>query len=157
MDRLQAGDLAPDFTLPTDGGGVFTLSRQRGRPFVLFFYPKDDTAGCTTEAIGFTAARPEFDRIGVGLAGMSPDPVSKHDRFRDKHSLGVTLISDESLDVLKAFGVWVEKRMYGRRFMGVERSTFLIDATGRIARAWRKVTVDGHVAEVLAAAREPTG
>ena len=120
---------------------------------MLFFYPKDDTSGCTTEAIGFTAAKPEFDKLGVVVAGMSPDPVKKHDKFRDKHSLGVTLISDEDKVALDAYGVWVEKSMYGKKYMGVERSTFLIGKDGKIAKAWRKVSVTGHVDEVLAAAR----
>lgn len=157
MDRPQEGDLAPDFTLPTDGGGSFCLSGQRGQPLVLFFYPRDDTAGCTAEAIAFTAARPEFDRLQTRLAGMSPDPVRKHDRFRDKHGLGVTLISDENTQTLARYGVWVEKSLYGRKYMGVERSTFLIDRDGRIVRAWRKISVPGHVDEVLAAARERVG
>ncbi|MEZ5791658.1 MAG: peroxiredoxin [Nitratireductor sp.] len=153
MSKPEEGSIAPDFTLPTDGGGTFSLSGHSGKPLVLFFYPKDDTSGCTTEAIGFTAAKPEFDKLGVVVAGMSPDPVKKHDKFRDKHSLGVTLISDEDKVALDAYGVWVEKSMYGKKYMGVERSTFLIGKDGKIAKAWRKVSVTGHVDEVLAAAR----
>lgn len=151
------GDTAPDFTLPTDGGGSFSLSAHRGRPVVLYFYPKDDTSGCTTEAIEFTQALPEFEKIGAVVAGMSPDPVKKHDKFKDKHSLGVVLVSDEAKEMLEAYGVWMEKSMYGRKYMGVERSTFLIDKDGRIARAWRKVSVPGHAEEVLAAARALAG
>ena len=154
MSEPAEGDKAPDFTLPTDNQGDFSLSAQTGKPVVLFFYPKDDTSGCTAEAIDFTAAKPQFDKLGVVLAGMSPDPVKKHGKFRDKHSLGVTLISDEGKSALEAYGVWKEKSMYGRKYMGVERSTFLIGKDGKILRAWRKVSVPGHVDEVLAAARE---
>ncbi|MEZ5872244.1 MAG: peroxiredoxin [Nitratireductor sp.] len=153
MTKPEEGSPAPDFTLPTDGGGSFSLSAHAGKPVVLFFYPKDDTSGCTTEAIGFTTAKPDFDKLGVTVVGMSPDPVKKHDKFRDKHSLAVTLISDEDKTALEAYGVWVEKSMYGRKYMGVERSTFLIGKDGKIAKAWRKVSVSGHVEEVLAAAR----
>lgn len=157
MQAPQEGDQAPDFTLPSDGGATFSLSAQQGKPLVLYFYPKDDTTGCTKEAIDFTASKPEFDKAGVVVAGMSPDPAKKHDRFRAKHNLAVTLVSDESTQTLEAYGVWKEKSMYGRTYMGVERTTFLIDAEGRIARIWRKVKVAGHVEEVLAAARELTG
>ena len=153
MAELSEGDMAPDFTLPTDGGGSFTLSQRSGKPLVLFFYPKDDTSGCTTEAIGFTQAKPQFDAIGVEIAGMSPDSVKSHDKFCKKHGLGVTLISDEEKSTLEAYGVWKEKSMYGKKYMGVERSTFLIGKDGRIARSWRKVSVPGHVDEVLEAAR----
>ncbi|MFZ1813039.1 MAG: peroxiredoxin [Rhizobiaceae bacterium] len=149
----EEGSKAPDFNLPTDGGGSFALSAQK-KPVVLFFYPKDDTSGCTAEAIDFTAAKGDFDKLGVIVAGMSPDPVKKHDKFRDKHSLGVALISDEAKSTLEAYGVWVEKSMYGRKYMGVERSTFLISGNGKIVRAWRKVSVPGHVQAVLDAARE---
>lgn len=151
------GDRAPDFKLPRDGGGTFSLSGQRGKALVLYFYPKDDTSGCTSEAIGFTQAKPSFDAIGVTIAGVSPDPVTKHDKFRDKHELTITLISDEGKEMLEAYGVWREKSMYGRKFMGVERTTFLIDADGKIARIWRKVKVPGHVEAVLEAARELVG
>ncbi len=151
------GAAAPDFDLPRAGGGTFSLGAQRGRALVLYFYPKDDTSGCTTEAIDFTKAKPEFDALGVEVVGVSPDSAAKHDKFRDKHELDVTLVSDEDKVALEAYGVWKEKSMYGRKFMGVERSTFLIDAEGRIARVWRKVKVAGHVEEVLAAARELAG
>jgi len=165
MSVPDIGDMAPDFTLPGvgpstapgDGGNSFSLGAHRGHPVVLYFYPKDDTSGCTVEAIDFTKAMAQFDKIGVAVAGMSPDPLGKHVKFRDKHELAVTLVSDETKDVLQAYGVWVEKSMYGRKYMGVERSTLLIDANGRIAKAWRKVKVPGHVAEVLAAARELAG
>ena len=153
MAEPTTGVEAPDFTLPRDGGGTVTLSKLRGQPVVLFFYPKDDTSGCTTEAKDFTAARPDFDAAGVALVGLSPDPVKKHDRFAAKHGLAVTLASDEDHAVLEAYGVWKEKSMYGRAYMGVERTTVLIDAAGRIARIWPKVKVKGHVAEVLEAAR----
>lgn len=154
MSEPAEGAIAPDFTLPTDGEGDFSLAAKKGQPLVLFFYPKDDTSGCTTEALGFTAAKPDFDKLGVAIAGMSPDPVKKHAKFRQKHDLGVTLISDEEKQTLEAYGVWKEKSMYGKKYMGVERSTFLIGKDGRIARAWRKVSVPGHVEEVLEAARK---
>lgn len=153
MTELAEGAMAPDFDLPTDGGGKFSLSAHRGKPVVLFFYPKDDTSGCTTEAIGFTAAKPEFDKLGVVVAGMSPDSVKSHDKFCKKHGLGVTLVSDEDKTALEAYGVWKEKSMYGKKYMGVERSTFLIGKDGNIVKAWRKVSVPGHVDEVLAAAK----
>ena len=153
MTQITKGDVAPDFTLPTDGGGSFCLSEKRGSPVVLFFYPKDDTSGCTKEAIGFTEMLPEFTDLGISVAGMSPDTVKKHDKFRDKHDLKVTLISDEEKEVLAAYGVWVEKSMYGKKYMGVERTTLLIDAEGKVADAWHKVKVPGHVEAVLGAAK----
>ncbi len=151
MSDLQEGDMAPDFTLPTDGEGAFTLSENRGKKVVLFFYPKDDTPGCTKEAIGFSEKLAEFQKAGAIVVGMSPDPVKKHDKFRDKHSLSVPLISDEEKSALEAYGVWVEKSMYGKTYMGVERSTVLIDDEGKIAKLWRKVKVPGHVDAVLEA------
>lgn len=157
MSQPGEGDKAPDFNLPTDGGGSFSLAGHAGKPVVLFFYPKDNTSGCTTEAIGFTEAKADFDALGVVVAGMSPDPVKKHDKFRDKHNLGVTLISDEEKTTLSAFHVWKEKSMYGRKYMGVERSTFLVGADGTILKAWRKVKVPGHVEEVLEAAKQLAG
>ena len=153
MAELAPGVEAPDFTLPRDGGGTITLSALRGRPVVLFFYPKDDTEACTTEAKDFTAAKSDFDAAGVVLVGLSPDPVKKHDKFIKKHELGVPLASDESLETLEAYGVWKEKSMYGRTYMGVERTTLLIDATGKIAEVWPTVKVKGHVEAVLEAAR----
>ncbi len=148
--KLDVGDTAPDFTLPRDGGGEVSLHDLRGKIVVLFFYPKDDTSGCTMEAIDFTAALEAFAKAGAEVLGISPDPVSKHDKFKAKHDLKVTLLSDEEKTTLQAYNVWVEKSMYGRKYMGVERSTFVIDPEGKIARVWRKVKVKGHVDEVLA-------
>ena len=153
MAELAPGIEAPDFTLPRDGGGTVTLSAFRGRPVVLFFYPKDDTEGCTTEAKDFTAAKAGFDAAGVALLGISPDPVGKHDRFIRKHDLGVALASDEGLSTLEAYGVWKEKSMYGRTYMGVERTTVLVGRDGKVARVWNKVKVPGHAAEVLEAVK----
>ena len=150
----DSGDKAPDFDLPAAGMENVKLSALAGKPVVLFFYPKDDTSGCTAEAIDFTAALPDFEKLGVQVIGMSPDPVKKHHKFREKHGLETVLVSDEEKQALSAYGVWVEKSMYGRKYMGVERSTFLIGANGRIVKAWRKVKVPGHVADVLAAAKE---
>lgn len=154
MADLIPGTQAPDFTLPRDGGGTISLSQFRGRPVVLFFYPKDDTEGCTMEAKDFTAAKPDFDAAGVALIGLSPDSAKKHDKFVKKHELGVPLASDETLQTLEAYGVWKEKSMYGRSYMGVERTTVLVDAAGRIAEIWPKVKVKGHVEAVLEAARK---
>jgi thioredoxin-dependent peroxiredoxin len=153
MTELAEGAKAPDFKLPTDGGGTFQLSANKGKPVVLFFYPKDDTSGCTAEAVAFSGAKTDFEKLGIVVAGISPDPVKSHDKFRDKHSLTVPLVSDEEKTALSAYGVWKEKSMYGKKYMGVERSTFLIGKDGKVARAWRKVSVPGHVDEVLAAAR----
>lgn len=152
--ELNEGDGAPDFTLPADGGTTVSLSQMRGKPVVVFFYPKDDTSGCTEEAIAFSQKKAEFDALGVALVGMSPDSVKKHEKFKAKHELATQLASDEDKTTLEAYGVWKEKSMYGRKYMGVERSTFLIDGKGKIARIWRKVQVKGHADEVLAAARE---
>ena len=154
MAELAPGAVAPDFTLPRDGGGSISLSAMRGRPVVLFFYPKDDTEACTTEAKDFTAARADFEAAGVALVGLSPDPVKKHDKFVKKHELGVPLASDESLQTLEAYGVWKEKSMYGRTYMGVERTPILVDAEGVIAEIWHKVMVKGHVEAVLEAAKK---
>lgn len=153
MSELAAGDMAPDFTLPGDGGTTISLAALKGKPVALFFYPKDDTSGCTAEAVDFTRLKAEFDAAGVALVGMSPDSVKAHDKFKAKHDLAVPLASDEEKTTLDAYGVWMEKSMYGRKYMGVDRSTFLIDAQGRIARVWRKVKVPGHAEEVLAAAK----
>lgn len=153
MARPVPGDVAPDFTLPRDGGGMISLSAFRGRPVVLFFYPKDDTQACTLEAISFSELAEEFAAAGITLIGLSPDSVKKHERFAKKHSLTVTLAADEEKAVVTAYGVWVEKMMYGRKYMGVERSTFLIGADGVVVRVWEKVKVDGHAQEVLAAAK----
>ena len=141
---VQDGDKAPDFELPTDGGEALELSRLKGKPFVLYFYPKDDTSGCTAEAKDFTQLAPDFRKAGVEVIGVSPDSVESHAKFRKKHGLSIKLAADADKAVATAYGVWVEKSMYGRKYMGVERSTFLIDKQGRIARSWRKVKVPGH-------------
>ncbi len=148
---LKIGDTAPDFDLPTDGGGRIRLSELRGRPVVVYFYPKDDTSGCTREAQDFTALMPEFAARGVRVVGISPDNVAAHDKFRTKYGLAVTLASDVERSVLEAWGVWVEKSMYGRKYMGVERTTVLVDAEGSVAAVWPKVKVAGHAAAVLKA------
>lgn len=152
-DRMAPGDRAPDFALPGADGEMVRLTDFRGRPLVLFFYPKAETTACTAEAVDFTRLAPAFAEAGVAVLGVSRDPVRAIARFRDKHALTVTLATDEDGAMLAAYGVWVEKSMYGRRFYGIERATFLIDAQCRIARAWRKVKVKGHAEEVLAAAR----
>ncbi|MEN5277947.1 thioredoxin-dependent thiol peroxidase [Brucella sp. TWI432] len=153
MARPQVGDQAPDFTLPSDNSDTITLSSLKGKPVVLYFYPKDDTSGCTKEAITFSQLTPEFDKIGVRIIGVSPDSAEKHAKFRKKHALRVDLAADEGKTALEAYGVWLEKSMYGRKYMGVERTTFLIDADGRIAKIWEKVKVDGHAQAVLEAAQ----
>ena len=144
---------APDFTLPRDGGGSVTLSDLKGAPVVLFFYPKDDTPGCTKESIGFSADMQAFTDAGAKVFGISKDSVQSHDKFVTKHSLTTPLLSDENGTVCEDYGVWGEKKMYGKTFMGITRTTFLIDADGKIAQVWAKVKVDGHVEEVLAAVR----
>lgn len=150
---LEDGDRAPDFELPGDGGEKLDLARFKGRLVVLYFYPKDGTSGCTTEAKDFSRLAPDFRKAGVEVIGLSPDSAESHRKFRKKHDLTVQLAADEDKAVAQAYGVWVEKSMYGRKFMGVERSTFLIDKSGRIAKSWRKVKVPGHAQEVLAAAK----
>ena len=147
------GDMAPDFALPTDGGEHLELAKLKGKPVVLYFYPKDDTSGCTVEAKEFSSLASDFRKAGAEVIGISPDSADSHAKFRKKHDLSVRLAADQDKVVATAYGVWVEKSMYGRKYMGVERSTFLIDKTGRIARSWRKVKVPGHAAEVLAAAQ----
>lgn len=150
---LQIGDKAPDFSMPTDGGGEVSLAALKGRPVVLYFYPRDDTPGCTTQACGFRDAMPDFSKVDAAIVGVSRDTAAKHDRFKAKYDLPFTLGADESGAVTAAYGVWVEKSMYGRKSMGIERSTFLIDGAGVIRGVWRKVKVKGHVEDVLAAAR----
>ncbi|MBP0440999.1 peroxiredoxin [Tianweitania sediminis] len=154
MAELQIGDIAPDFELPRDGGGTMSLQALRGRPVVLYAYPKDDTSGCTAQAVDFTTLKPAFEQKGITVVGISPDSAKKHDKFKQKHGLDVDLIADEEKTTLQALGVWKEKSMYGRKYMGVERSTFLIDKDGRLAQIWRKVSVPGHAQEVLAAAEQ---
>jgi len=149
---VDVGDQAPDFTLPADGGGTVSLKDLEGRKVVLYFYPKDDTPGCTREACGFRDEMPALARQGVEVVGVSRDSVKRHDGFKAKYGLPFTLASDEDGTVCEAYGVWVEKMNYGRKYMGIERSTFLIDEQGKIARAWRKVKVGGHVDEVKKAA-----
>jgi peroxiredoxin Q/BCP len=151
---VQDGDKAPDFELATEGGEQLELSSLKGKTVVLYFYPKDDTSGCTTEAKDFSRLALDFRKAGAEVIGISPDSVESHRKFRKKHGLEVRLAADTDKAVATAYGVWVEKSMYGRRYMGVERSTFLIDRKGRIARSWRKVKVPGHAVEVLAAAKE---
>ncbi len=150
---LGQGDLAPDFTLPRAGGGTITLSALKPAHVVLYFYPRDDTPGCTTEAQEFTALADAFADANAQVLGVSKDSVAKHDKFVAKHDLGVTLLSDAEGDVCERYGTWVEKTMYGKKSMGIERATFLVDAEGRIARIWRKVKAKGHAEEVLAALR----
>ncbi len=152
MADLVEGGAAPDFTLEADDGSRFTLADHRGSKVVVYFYPKDDTQGCTIEAIDFTKAAPAFAKAGAIVVGISPDSVESHCKFRDKHSLAVTLAADPEHQAIEAYGVWAEKSMYGRKYMGVDRSTFLIAPDGRVARAWRQVKVGGHVEEVLSAA-----
>jgi len=149
---LEIGATAPDIDLPTDGGGRFKLSDHTGKRVVVYFYPKDDTSGCTKEAQEFTALAADFASQGVAVVGISPDSPKSHDKFRAKYELAIPLASDEDTAVAMAYGVWVEKSMYGRKYMGIERSTFLIDADGKIAGIWSKVKVPGHAAAVLAAA-----
>ncbi|MEM9970013.1 MAG: peroxiredoxin [Pseudomonadota bacterium] len=147
------GSPAPDFTLPRDGGGDITLSSLRPKTVVLYFYPKDDTGGCTKEAVGFTEAKADFEAAGAVVVGVSKDTAAKHDKFIAKHDLDVILASDAEGDVCETYGVWAEKKMYGKTYMGIERSTFLIDGEGVIREEWRKVKVPGHVDAVLEAVR----
>lgn len=156
MSELAEGATAPSFSRPRDGGGTISLADFAGKPVVLYFYPKDDTSGCTTEAIAFTALADAFAEAGAVVIGMSPDSPKKHDKFIAKHELSVVLASDEDHSVLEAYGVWTEKSMYGRKYMGVERSTFLIGKDGKILKAWRKVKVPGHAEAVLQAVRDLT-
>ena len=153
---MTAGDAAPDFRLPATTGEV-SLDGYRGAPLVLYFYPKDDTSGCTKQAVGYTERLAEFGAAGAQVLGVSKDSLAKHERFAAKHGLTVPLASDEEGEVCDAYGVWKEKSMYGKTYMGIERSTFLIDAEGRIVREWRKVRVPGHVDEVLEAVRALAG
>ncbi|ASG22151.1 thioredoxin-dependent thiol peroxidase [Nitrospirillum viridazoti] len=148
---VEVGTPAPDFTMPTDGGGSVTLSSLKGRPVVLYFYPKDDTSGCTAEACGFGESLPHFEKVDATIIGVSKDSVASHDKFKKKYNLPFTLASDADNDVCERYGVWVEKNMYGRKYMGIERATFLIGKDGQVAQVWRKVKVPGHVDAVLAA------
>ncbi len=150
---LKVGDKAPPFDLSADGGGEVSLSDLKGKTVVLYFYPKDDTSGCTAEAIAFSKDARAFKQAGVVVIGVSKDSVASHDKFKAKHKLTVTLAADEDTKIADAYGVWVEKSMYGRRYMGMERATFLIDGKGVIRNIWRKVRVPGHSADVLSAAK----
>jgi len=150
---LEDGKKAPDFALPDADGNTVKLAGLKGRPVVVYFYPKDDTSGCTAEAKGFTCLADEFKRAGAEVFGISPDNPASHRKFQDKYDLSVRLLADEERKAAEAYGVWVEKSMYGRKYMGIERSTFLVDSAGKIARIWRKVKVPGHAEEVLEAVR----
>jgi len=150
---LAVGDAAPDFDLPTDGGGQARLSDYKGRKLVLYFYPKDDTTGCTNEANGFSELAHDFAAADTAVIGVSKDSVKSHDKFKAKYGLDFTLASDVEGKVVEAYGSWVQKKLYGREYMGIDRSTFLIDGEGRLRKIWRKVKVTGHVAEVLAQAQ----
>lgn len=150
---LTPGALAPDFDLPRDGGERVALTHFSGRPVIVFFYPKDDTPACTSEAISFSALSDQFAALNAVLIGISADNVKSHDKFIKKHNLNVILGADEEKSVLEAYGVWKEKSMYGKTYMGIERTTFLIDGNGKIARIWEKVKVAGHAEDVLAAVK----
>ena len=150
---ISAGQTAPDFTLPRDGGGTVTLSALRPGKVVLYFYPKDDTPGCTLEAQDFNARLAEFQAAGTTVIGVSKDSVKAHDKFCKKHGLSIILASDEAGHTCEDYGVWLEKSMYGKTYMGIERTTVLIDGAGKVVRVWNKVSVKGHADEVLAAAQ----
>jgi peroxiredoxin Q/BCP len=150
---VEIGKPAPDFSVPGDGGGTVSLSALKGKPVVLYFYPKDDTPGCTTEACGFRDAMPDFSKVKAEIVGVSKDSVKRHDNFKKKYDLNFALASDEDGAVCEAYGVWVKKKNYGREYMGIERSTFLIDKDGIVREIWRKVRVKGHVDAVLEAVR----
>jgi thioredoxin-dependent peroxiredoxin len=154
---VEDGKTAPDFELPDDAGESVRLSRLKGKPVVVYFYPKDDTPGCTTEGKDFSCLADEFNKAGAEVLGISPDSPQSHRKFQDKHDLTVRLLSDEERKAAEAYGVWVEKSMYGRKFMGIERSTFLIDGAGKVAQSWRKVRVAGHADDVLEAVRALKG
>ena len=147
----QEGNTAPDIKLPDQSGKIVQLSKLKGQPVVVYFYPKDDTSGCTVEAKDFTCLAGDFKKVGVTVIGISPDSAASHQKFIAKHDLALQLLADEDKMAAAAYGVWVEKSMYGKTYMGVERSTFLIDKAGKIAKSWRKVKVPGHADDVLAA------
>ncbi|MGC4390141.1 thioredoxin-dependent thiol peroxidase [Agrobacterium sp. M50-1] len=154
MTDLTIGGTAPDFTLPRSGEGTVTLSKLQGKAVILYFYPKDDTSGCTAEAIDFSALGGEFEAANAVVIGISPDSVKSHDKFAAKHALSVMLVSDEEKKVVEAYGVWKEKSMYGKKYMGVERTTFLVAPDGKIAEVWNKVKVAGHAQAVLEAVKK---
>jgi peroxiredoxin Q/BCP len=153
VKELVEGDMAPNFELSTDGGGRMHLQEFKGKPVVIYFYPKDDTSGCTAEAIDFNGLRAKFAAAGATIIGVSPDNATSHDKFKHKHDLKIALAADPERSAIEAYGVWKEKSMYGRKYFGVERSTFLVDRNGRIAKVWRKVKVPGHADEVLKATK----
>jgi peroxiredoxin Q/BCP len=150
---VEEGKKAPDFTAPTDGGGKLKLSDLRGKPVVLYFYPKDDTSGCTAEACSFRDNAATFKKLKAQVVGVSKDSVASHDKFKKKYSLTFPLVSDADGKICAKYGTWVEKSLYGRKYMGIERATFLIDKTGTVAKVWHKVKVPGHVDEVLQAVK----
>ncbi|MEX0922974.1 MAG: thioredoxin-dependent thiol peroxidase [Rhodovibrionaceae bacterium] len=150
---VDIGKPAPNFSKPTDGGGTLSLKDLKGKKVILYFYPKDDTPGCTKEACGFRDSLPDFRGAGAEIVGVSKDSAAKHDKFKDKYDLPFTLVSDEDGAICEAYGTWVEKSMYGKKYMGIDRATFLIDEKGVVRQVWRKVKVPGHVEEVLEAAR----
>ena len=152
-DGLGQGDRAPAFKIATDGGETLSSAGLKGSPYVVYFYPKDDTSGCTKEAIAFSAALPKFRKLGIEVIGVSRDSIESHAKFREKHKLKVALGSDPETKMAKDWGVWIKKSLYGREYMGVERATFLVNAKGVIAQAWHKVKVPGHVEAVLEAAK----
>ena len=152
-DGLSSGDRAPAFRIATDGGETVSSAGLKGSPYVVYFYPKDDTSGCTKEAIAFSAALPKFRKLGLDVLGVSRDSVESHAKFRKKHKLKLALGSDPETKMAKGWGVWIKKSLYGREYMGVERATFLVNAKGVIAQAWHKVKVPGHVEAVLEAAK----
>jgi peroxiredoxin Q/BCP len=152
--KIAVGGKAPGFTIPHDGGGEVSLSDFKGRKLVLYFYPKADTPGCTVEAKDFSKLAPAFTRAGTSILGVSADPVRKQDKFKAKHDLSIMLASDETHEMLTAYGVWAKKSMWGRSYMGILRNTYLIGPDGKIAHIWEKVKVAGHAAEVLAATKE---
>lgn len=152
--NLSPGERAPPFRLATDDGGEISTAKLKGKPFVVYFYPRDDTSGCTKEAISFSEEKQTFDALGVAIVGISKDDIASHRKFRSRHNLTVMLASDPDTVTAQAYGAWVEKSMYGRHYMGMERATFLVDGSGRIKQIWRKVRTTGHVAAVLEAARE---
>ncbi|MAS86599.1 MAG: thioredoxin-dependent thiol peroxidase [Micavibrio sp.] len=149
MTVLKEGDIAPDFTLPADGGKTISLKDYKGKKLVLYFYPKDDTSGCTKEACAFEANLAKFSASGATILGVSKDSVKRHEKFKEKYNLTLPLLSDENSDMCERYGVWKKKSMYGREYMGIERTTFLIDEKGKIGKIWHKVKVDGHVDDVL--------
>jgi thioredoxin-dependent peroxiredoxin len=153
VKELVEGDMAPNFELPTDGGGRTQLQALKGKQVVIYFYPKDDTSGCTAQAIDFNGLGAKFAAAGATVIGISPDSAASHDKFKRKHDLEIALAADPERSAIEAYGVWKEKSMYGRKYFGVERSTFLVDRIGRIAKIWRKVKVPGHADEVLAATK----